>query len=431
MSKRHLQFVVVILMGRSEIMNWQHFQTYNEAVTRAFEVMCNQLFELWINRKYKENKQSFVVVNGAGGDGGVESYAVLKSGKEIGVQAKWFPDSITASQFNQIKESILTAIEVHPQLIKYIVCIPRDLSNTKKGKDGKIVKDTEYSRWEKVVTDIKNKYPEIKVILWGDYDLQCQLQYAEAAGIRRYWFEKEEITKNALQNSFDKQKSGWLDQRYIPVLHNQGTIHKEILSFLGSSEECSHLLKELEAIRKNYEMLIMQINGLCEFLYEKKEHHEKIEELEELCRRIKIQCTELKRIKEAFRNEYKLEQWNEGVLTYEKLWDIKEWLDKQSYGGHYCHFWDVKKLLEKIGNVDMFQLFERMKQRCNFEKIVVIGGQGTGKTHGIANMVETQLSQECHIPILIQAKSVAPQDEWKDMLIRILGLSEVWSEDEL
>ena len=64
-------------------MNWQHFQTYNEAATRAFEAMCNQLFELWIDREYKDTKKSFVVVNGAGGDGGVESYATLVTGEEI------------------------------------------------------------------------------------------------------------------------------------------------------------------------------------------------------------------------------------------------------------------------------------------------------------------------------------------------------------
>lgn len=186
-------------------MIWQHFQTYNEAATRAFEAMCNQLFELWVNRECKETKQSFVVVNGAGGDGGVESYATFKNGKEIGVQAKWFPDSITTSQFNQIKNSILTAIEVHPQLEKYIVCVPRDLSNVKKGKDGKVVKETEYFKWKKIVTEIRSNYPAFKVVLWGDHDLECQLQYAEAAGVRRYWFEKEEITKDTLLYSFDKQ----------------------------------------------------------------------------------------------------------------------------------------------------------------------------------------------------------------------------------
>ena len=412
-------------------MNWQHFQTYNEAATRAFEALCNQLFELWINRECKNTKQSFVVVNGAGGDGGVESYATLKNGKEIGMQAKWFPDSITTSQFNQIKNSIVTAIEVHPQLEKYIVCVPRDLSNIKKGKDGKVVQETEYSKWKKIVTDIKSNYPELKVIFWGDHDLECQLQYAEAEGVRRYWFEKEEITKDALQYSFDKQKFGWLDQRYIPVLHNRGIIHKDIIGFLGSSEECFHLLKELECIEKNYDMLITQIDVLCELLNEKKLYKEKIVELGELSKRVKNQCTELHKLKNGFRYEYKLEQWNENVLAYERLGDIEDWLHENSHRDNYCHFDDVKKLIDKISNANMFQLFERLKQRCNFEKIIVIGGQGTGKTHGIANIVETQLKQGYHIPILIQAKSVAPQDEWKDMLIRVLGLSQRWGEDEL
>ena len=195
-------------------MNWQHFQTYNEAATRAFEALCNQLFELWIEREYKGNKKSFVVVNGAGGDGGVESYATLITGAEIGVQAKWFPDSITTAQFSQIKNSILTALEVHPKLVKYIVCVPRDLSNLKKGKDGKIIKETECLKWSKMVTDIKNTYPDKDIIFWGDHDLQIQLQYAEAAGVRRYWFEKEELTKENIQYSFDKQKNGWLVQIY-------------------------------------------------------------------------------------------------------------------------------------------------------------------------------------------------------------------------
>lgn len=416
---------------RGEFMNWQHFQTYNEAATRAFEAMCNQLFELWINREYKDMKQSFVVVNGAGGDGGVESYATLVDGQEVGVQAKWFTDSITTSQFNQIKNSILTALEVHPKLKKYIVCVPRDLSNLKKGKGGKVVQETEYSRWNKIVTEIKSNYPEIEVILWGDHNLEGQLQYAEAAGVRRYWFEKEELTKEAIQYSFDKQKLGWMAKRYIPILHNQGTIHKEITSFLGSSEECISLLGELECIEKSYGALIAEINVLCDLLYEKQLHIAKIEELQELCGRVKLQLMELSKLKNDFQDENKLIQWNEYILTYEKLRDIEDWLDKYSHGDNYHHFSDVKKLLEKIRNVNTFGLFEKLKQRCNFEKIIIMGGQGTGKTHGIANVVETQLERSYHVPILIQAKSVSPQDEWKDMIIRVLGLSQEWSEDEL
>ena len=243
-------------------MNWQHFQTYNEGATKAFEAMCNQLFELWINREYKNEKKSFVVVNGAGGDGGVEAYTKFLNGEEIGVQAKWFPSSINTSQFNQIKGSILTALEVHPKIVKYIVCVPRDLSNEKKGKDGKIVKETEYSKWNQIVVDIKSNYPNIDIIFWGEHELERQLQHIEAAGVRRYWFEKEELTKETIKYSFEKQKLGWMNQRYIPVLHNQGKIHKEVGSFLGNYDECLMFLKKLDTVENDYKLLLTRSNAI-------------------------------------------------------------------------------------------------------------------------------------------------------------------------
>lgn len=292
-------------------MNWQHFQTYNESSTRAFEAMCNQLFELWINREYKDSKKSFVVVNGAGGDGGVESYATLEMDNEIGVQAKWFPDNIATSQFNQIKGSILTALEVHPKLIKYIVCIPRDLSNLKKGKDGKIIRETEYSKWDKIIKDIKVAYPNVEIILWGDHALETQLQFAEAAGVRRYWFEKDELTKETIQYSFDKQKRGWLIQRYVSVLHNQGKIHKAIGAFLGNPEECLSLLGELKYIENSLKSLMDELGVLCDFIREKERYIDKIGNLQILQERVGQQLAELLKVKNAFELEEKIERYLE------------------------------------------------------------------------------------------------------------------------
>lgn len=412
-------------------MNWQHFQTYNEAETRAFEAMCNQLFELWVNRNYQDKKLSFVVVNGAGGDGGVESFVQFMSGEEIGVQAKWFPDNITTSQFHQIKSSILTALEVHSKLIKYIVCVPRDLSNLKKGKDGKIVQESEYSKWNKIVKDIKDIYPQIDIVFWGNHRIMEQLQYAEAAGVRRYWFEKEELTTEALQCSFDKQKSGWLVQRYISVLHNRGRIHEEISNFLGEVDKCTLLLRELDCVINAHKMLIDAIDILCIFLSERKLYIDKIKDLEELKRLARLQLNKLLDLKINFRYERKIEQWEEHIFTYEKLEDLVEWLDENSYKDGFWHFGDVEKLIEKIKHLNFIYLLERLKQRSNYEKIIITGEQGTGKTHGIANEIEIQLEKNYHIPILIQAKSVKTEYEWKDILIRVLGLSQSWSEEEL
>ena len=91
-------------------MNWTTLQTYNESPERAFEILCNQLFENWSKREYNDKFASFCVVNGSGGDGGVESYSTLIDGGIIGLQAKWFPYSISDNQIRQIKNSIETAI---------------------------------------------------------------------------------------------------------------------------------------------------------------------------------------------------------------------------------------------------------------------------------------------------------------------------------
>jgi hypothetical protein len=59
-------------------MNWTIFQTHNEGPEKAFETLSNQIFENWCIEKYKHEIRSFDVVNGSGGDGGVESYATLR-----------------------------------------------------------------------------------------------------------------------------------------------------------------------------------------------------------------------------------------------------------------------------------------------------------------------------------------------------------------
>ncbi len=97
-------------------MNWSIFQTYNDSPERSFEILCNQLFENWNKREYNDKLASFSVVNGSGGDGGVESYSTLTDGKIVGLQAKWFLYSLSNNQIQQIKNSIETAIKIRPQI---------------------------------------------------------------------------------------------------------------------------------------------------------------------------------------------------------------------------------------------------------------------------------------------------------------------------
>lgn len=61
-------------------MNWTKFITYGNSSQNAFETLCNQLFERHLKRIYKTDLIKFRVINGAGGDGGIEAYGQFSSG---------------------------------------------------------------------------------------------------------------------------------------------------------------------------------------------------------------------------------------------------------------------------------------------------------------------------------------------------------------
>lgn len=105
-------------------MDWTKFNTHGESCNRAFEVMCNLLFEAWCKKEYGDRLFNITFVNGA-----VEAYATLTDDSVVGVQSKWFPDKLDDSQIRQIGDSISTAITVRPHLSRYIVCIHSNSSS--------------------------------------------------------------------------------------------------------------------------------------------------------------------------------------------------------------------------------------------------------------------------------------------------------------
>lgn len=238
-------------------MNWTNFQTHDESPNKAFEALCNQLFNIWSKEVSEHNYINFRVINGAGGDGGIEAYAVKESGKIAAVQAKWFPDNIQGSQINQIKSSITTALKVRPNIDEYIVCVPRDLASEKMVKGGKISQNTEQNRWDKLQNDIESAYAGLKVTLWNESYILELLQRESARGVERYWFHSSELSLAGIKASFTKQQQGWLHNRYIPNLHKSGNLKTSSMRFLGNAVE---RLGTYEYIRKN----MMHLEGLID-----------------------------------------------------------------------------------------------------------------------------------------------------------------------
>lgn len=97
----------------------------------AFEELICQL----ARRERPAADAEFRRIEGAGGDGGIEAYWLLNDGSEIGYQAKYYTKSRDISWAN-IDDSVVTALKTHPELTKYVVALPCDLTD-KTGKQGR------------------------------------------------------------------------------------------------------------------------------------------------------------------------------------------------------------------------------------------------------------------------------------------------------
>ena len=116
---------------------WDSFNTYGGGYQNSFETICNQLFERYFSRNYATTINEFKVINGAGGDGGIEAYGKLSNGNFIAIQSKWFKQALDNNEIKQIKNSITTALNIRPNIIEYIICIPHNVSSVKIGRGKK------------------------------------------------------------------------------------------------------------------------------------------------------------------------------------------------------------------------------------------------------------------------------------------------------
>lgn len=406
-------------------MNWTNFQTYNTAADKAFEMLCNQLFENWCKMEYASSVVSFSVVNGAGGDGGVESYAVLNDGSMIGLQAKWFPGSLTNSQVGQIRNSIKTALKVRPQIARYIVSIPRDLASKTARSE-----NTEDTRWNDLVNEVNQDYPLVTIELWNNSRIVTELQKASSAGIYRFWFKNAETSEASIKYAFDKAKSSWLNTKYIPELNTYGGMSKTVSIFLGQPGQRAILVEAFSKILylcEQYQLaadalLLVCTNGDTELKDILISTSKRLDVIYYIGQKIKDWLLH----ESSFDDEIELDNIS---IDFESL--IGQIHRSHSSYNHHFHSTEVTKILRKLSKFNFQELFQNVIDGRKEKSILFLGDPGTGKTHGVGAISEKILDENLHIPLVIRARNTQYEYTWKDIISEYLGLSSEWSEEEL
>ncbi len=190
---------------------WLKLRPWDGSQQTAFEKLCVQLFG---HEPMPEGSK--FIAKGAP-DAGVEAYWALPNKNEHGIQAKFFLNALTDSQWKQIEESFYNAIIRHPRLVKYTVCIPQDRSDPRLESqrwfmdkwNEHVTKWTEYARKQGV---------EVEFEYWGESEIFDRLSRDEHHGRFLFWFNEKLFTFEWLDSRV-KETVANVGPRYTPQLN--------------------------------------------------------------------------------------------------------------------------------------------------------------------------------------------------------------------
>lgn len=403
-------------------MNWIKFNTYGDSAQNAFETMCNQLFERYLKRNYKNELIKFRVINGSGGDGGIEAYGQLRSGEILAVQAKWFQQSLDENEIKQIKKSILTAKQLRPEIKEYIICIPHNVNSLKIGRGKKPTVNHEENKINKLIDDIYSVNSDLKLTWWFDNEILTEIQKENNEGVHKFWFDREVISQDYLFKHFAIQKKGWLHERYIPELHGQGIINKEYQKLCFSSHYRNELLRQATQVINDLKFGIQ----LIEYFIPSNNEPEINDQLILIKENLLTFLEELKNIANAIQTGNDFYKINEH--TEVDIWDTKLKLERLKPNNTQKNL--LPKLIKSLDNIYKYNLPEYIQSYgIDFKQKIklIFGDSGTGKTHGLTNCVESHLTANSP-SLIIQAKG-APFSDWSQILSKSLEIN--WNKDEI
>lgn len=245
-------------------LNWNDIRPINNSLNDGFEEFVCQL------AKQEIIPESQYFTRKGKPDAGVECFWTLTSGNEIAWQAKFFLSSLDEAQWRQIDDSVSTALDKHPKLIKLFIAIPIDPPDARIPKRKTMLDkwNDHVTKWEKQAISLGRS---IKFEAWWSSDLITRLQKPNNAGFLYFWFNKEEFTDEWFERQ-NKLAIADLGPRYTPELNLELDISKifDGLSRNSYFESCIEhlqndlcrsiykLIDKLSAEKQEYELVSLE-----------------------------------------------------------------------------------------------------------------------------------------------------------------------------
>ena len=205
----------------------------------AFEELCCQL----ASDEAKALGARFMR-KGRGADGGVEAFAILPDGREVGWQVKYYWQIDAA--LKSLKESLDQALDKHPAMDRFIACIPFDPADSRKANTVSALQ--KWEAWRKAEIDEASKANRtIEIELWPAQGIRDRLMAdPKAAGRTAFWFDETLLTEAWFREKHARAVTA-LGARYTASTNVKLPIRHAILALTGDRG----FLEELRQLTAN------------------------------------------------------------------------------------------------------------------------------------------------------------------------------------
>ena len=209
-----------------ENINWHNIRPWNGSPNGGFEELCVQLARAEVPDGTRLKRAGVQ-------DAGVECYYVFEDGSEWGWQAKYFTASISNQQWGQIDRSVKTALDRHPNLTCYFVCVPRDRPDRRDTNQ-----TSEMGRWDDHVAKwegwARDQCMNVDFVWWGSSELVERLSQDKHIGRRWFWFDQSFFDSDWFRRRMDEAVDD-AGPRYTPETHIDLPIATEMERFCRST----------------------------------------------------------------------------------------------------------------------------------------------------------------------------------------------------
>ncbi|MYI36467.1 MAG: NACHT domain-containing protein, partial [Acidimicrobiaceae bacterium] len=407
-------------------LSWANLRTLSGSQQAAFEELCRQLAR-------SETPVDDRFVPKGSPDAGVECLYTLPNGDEWGWQAKFFESSLTSAQWNQLDRSVKKALDSHPKLARYFVCVPRNRAD---GRRSGI--KTELQRWDERVEKWSgwafDLGMEVKFNWWGSSELWERLSLQEQAGKRAFWFGNPELYTNRwFRNRLDEAVAS-AGARYSPELHVDLPIAQSFELFGRTS-----------AAATSVHRLAKDIRGACSYEIRRIATEESLDRLTSLkpvvdtCNEIAGACDEIvgaladgqcpphqqwniADICEAIKTALGLiDSSQEAVASAPRDYEESNPKGETGHARSSNPFRSAASALRYLESQLWATLSElrAIEPIINSDLLIVTGEAGTGKTHLLCDVAENRIGQGLPTVILMGQRFLSAEAPWGQALAQL------------